>query len=783
MEYRKLALAGSLATVLAACGGSDSTETPTQEPTPTPPPAPSPTLSGKVADGYLVGAKVCLDLNENKTCDDGEPSATSEAGGDFELEATQEQIDTYPLLVEVTADVVDEDTGETVSSPYSLTAPVGYEFVSPLTTLVQSQIDLGNTSEEAEALIQELLDTTQALSEDFIAAQANSELTEEQQTEFAQMHQVAQVTARVMANNLAAVQEAADAANISADDLLTLIVDTVVDSLETIVEEVEAAGDDFDPDAVAESETVADSTGVDGDTLEDQVDVMNAQANAAAANLVAEVSDTGIFWFDGDYDTDGLYLDYGSIMYDADTTTTTEVEYSLMDGEFVESTNTYKDLVLGEEGWQLVNDQFEITTLGEDGTITLTNKDFPGDSEVLSAEEIALEGLNTKLFLQDQDNTWVWHKVIPEAQTFAEGAKAFEIEATTVNDLYSLYYWDDCQEDEMVEGLCNSVWSRTADSEDGPAITLASLISATASDGSIENLVGPYVAWDGQDNILAELVEGGVVNYYLVKWREDSTGQYVQSAQAYGTGTWRQETVSGVTLALMALPDDVIEFGNRDDDGEYLLSEYQGAVRQGDFVPAGTSFDDEVIFNVTAKNDIIDNVDLSLLNPGTEQPALSACTTGDSDWDDENDRPDLSTLKSLTEFRSLTSDCRGDNTAVFTEEGVTGSQYKIYEPDGTLETLVEFDAEGVGSFTDYNEDGTEDVTESFTWSMTDQDEVVLEVTDENDTVALRFYMGLVEMSGDYVSVKTYMEEADWAEMDGTGGEVLGEVWKKVTVNN
>ncbi|MCL2916463.1 hypothetical protein L2725_22255 [Shewanella corallii] len=783
MEYRKLALAGSLATVLAACGGSDSTETPTQEPPPTPPPAPSPTLSGKVADGYLVGAKVCLDLNENKTCDDGEPSATSEAGGDFELEATQEQIDSYPLLVEVTADVVDEDTGETVSSPYSLTAPVGYEFVSPLTTMVQSQIDLGNTSEEAEARIQELLDTTQALSEDFIAAQANSELTEEQQTEFAQMHQVAQVTARVMANNLATVQEAADAANISADDLLTLIVDTVVDSLDTIVDEVEAAGDDFDPDAVAESDTVTESTGVDGDTLEDQVDVMNAQANAAAANLVAEVSDTGIFWFDGNYDTDGLYLDYGSIMYDADTTTTTEVEYSLMDGEFVESTNTYKDLVLGEDGWQLVNDQFEITTLGEDGTITLTNKDFPGDSEVLSAEEIALEGLNTKLLLQDHENTWVWHKVIPEAQTFAEGAKAFEIEATTVNDLYSLYYWDDCPEDEMVEGLCNSVWSRTADSEDGPAITLASLISATASDGSIENLVGPYVAWDGQDNILAELVEGGVVNYYLVKWREDSTGQYVQSAHAYGTGTWRQETVSGVTLALMALPDDVIEFGNRDDDGEYLLSEYQGAVRQGDFVPAGTSFDDEVIFNVTAKNDIIDNVDLSLLNPGTEPPALSACTTGDSDWDDENDRPDLSTLKTLTEFRSLTSDCRGDNTAVFTEEGVTGSQYKIYEPDGTLETLVEFDAEGVGSFTDYNEDGTEDATESFTWSMTDQDEVVLEVTDENDTVALRFYMGLVEMSGDYASVKTYMEEADWAEMDGTGGEVLGEVWKKVSVNN
>ena len=26
-------------------------------------------FSGKVADGYLAGAKVCLDLNSNKVCD------------------------------------------------------------------------------------------------------------------------------------------------------------------------------------------------------------------------------------------------------------------------------------------------------------------------------------------------------------------------------------------------------------------------------------------------------------------------------------------------------------------------------------------------------------------------------------------------------------------------------------------------------------------------------------------------------------------------------------------
>ncbi|MEC8104037.1 MAG: hypothetical protein VXZ24_07080 [Pseudomonadota bacterium] len=40
-------------------------------------------LSGKAADGYLAGARVCLDLNNNTACDDGEPTATTSAGGSY----------------------------------------------------------------------------------------------------------------------------------------------------------------------------------------------------------------------------------------------------------------------------------------------------------------------------------------------------------------------------------------------------------------------------------------------------------------------------------------------------------------------------------------------------------------------------------------------------------------------------------------------------------------------------------------------------------------------------
>lgn len=45
-------------------GGSPSTTSTTATPT---------TLSGKVIDGYIVGAGVCLDVNSNNVCDAGKP--------------------------------------------------------------------------------------------------------------------------------------------------------------------------------------------------------------------------------------------------------------------------------------------------------------------------------------------------------------------------------------------------------------------------------------------------------------------------------------------------------------------------------------------------------------------------------------------------------------------------------------------------------------------------------------------------------------------------------------
>lgn len=772
---------------LSACGGSDNNDT-TPPPEPTPEPAQI-VMSGKVADGYLVGAKVCLDLNENKLCDDGEPSAISSAGGDFSItDATQEQIDTFPLLVEVTAGVVDEDTGEAITQPYTMTAPVGYEFVSPLTTMVQNEVEQGSELTEAETNLQALLGTSLELSQDYVAQQLNDELEGDVQSEYERLHQVAQVTALLIATNLEAIQTAADDAGITADDMVGLIVDQIIEALDEIVTEIEFVneqGGEFDPSDVVESETVTDASTVSTDDLEGQVQIRDTEATAAAANLTELVSGDGINFFDDGYYDNMLHLSYGTLTYDADTETSSETLFELVDGEFVEETemSDEDDLILTESGWVASSDNFIISSLNDDGSITLVNSELPILSELIFAEQISVTDLKIKLFLSEQAHTDVWHKIIPETVTFSAEAEAFELSFSNINDVYSIFNWDDCLEDDLFEGMCNSVWAHTADSEiDGPATTLNSLISASASDGMVNNIVGPHVGWDGSRSIIAEMVEGGAVNYYKIEWQAQSdSGEVSSVASLFATGTWRDETVMEQRLLLLALPESVRNFGDNDDGdmGELLFAEYEGAVRRGEFIAAGlVSDDDEWVFNLTAKNDILENLDLTLLDnvmPPEPDNSDFVCRDGDSDWDEETDQPKEGTTRSYSEYLALVANCRDGEPQLFNTEMLAGNKLKSFDSDGEIETILTFNADGTGSHTD--NDTEEPVVEDYQWTVNDTGEIVIEIGNSAGTNDTRAVISLIKQDGDHFSVKGFLEESDWSPMDGTVGEVWSDKLK------
>ncbi|WP_323845257.1 hypothetical protein [Microbulbifer magnicolonia] len=155
-QNKKTALFLSL--LLTACGGgggsdSSSSEPPVNDP---PPSGSSQTeepvsyvASGKAIDGYIVGATAWLDINGNGVLDDDEPSALTEAGGDYSLELTEAQNSCLPystLYVDVPEGAIDESEGE-VQAAYQLAFPPSLDaekteniMVTPLTTAVWNSV-------------------------------------------------------------------------------------------------------------------------------------------------------------------------------------------------------------------------------------------------------------------------------------------------------------------------------------------------------------------------------------------------------------------------------------------------------------------------------------------------------------------------------------------------------------------------------------------------------------------------------------------------------------------
>src|SRR6476620_5720209 len=121
-----------------------------------------------VVDGAIRNATVCLDKNLNGLCDTGEPSAKTDASGAASLQVDAADVGKYPVLAVVGTDAVDADNGP-VTTAFVLKAPADKtSVVSPLTTLVQSQVEAtGASTATAEATIKAQIGLDVSLFQDF----------------------------------------------------------------------------------------------------------------------------------------------------------------------------------------------------------------------------------------------------------------------------------------------------------------------------------------------------------------------------------------------------------------------------------------------------------------------------------------------------------------------------------------------------------------------------------------------------------------------------------------
>jgi hypothetical protein len=162
MDKRKLIiLIIAIILVLSGCADSSLSGKPT-------------TLSGRVADGYLVGAKVCIDLNTNLKCDDHEPQNITDRQGYFRLSIAEEEAAQSAIVAEISKETIDLDDGTPVGIMYTLTAPPQSTFISPITSMIQSLTDKNQWDEaQAEKHVKEIFgfDENSSLLSDYIESE------------------------------------------------------------------------------------------------------------------------------------------------------------------------------------------------------------------------------------------------------------------------------------------------------------------------------------------------------------------------------------------------------------------------------------------------------------------------------------------------------------------------------------------------------------------------------------------------------------------------------------
>ncbi|MEZ8542462.1 hypothetical protein AB6C74_06415 [Vibrio splendidus] len=631
MNGQRSLLAVAIALGIAGCGSDspDSSTTDTGGSTAT-----SASLTAKAADGYLVGANACLDLNSNKVCDKDEPSAVTGDDGSFTIDnLTQEQLEQGTLLIEVVAgQTIDTDNpGVVLNKSYRLTAPPKSAFISPLTTLIQNEIESGSSLEEAKTAIQEKLGTTLDLTQDYIEAKNNNDLADAQKAAFESLHRVAQVTASVMAENTDALSETAAGAGISVEALTALIAEEVTRVLDEVVKNIEAAGESFDPSDIANNIN-RDHIDINDSNLEDKVKENEANKGSKKADLAKLIKTDGINWFGGDNDTGkDLVVAYGTLKSDADNSVTdTSYVYDYFAEQFVEFEDTpdTNSMVLGQNGWEASDDTLTSIKPNKDGSLILESRSSIF-SEVASAKQLDISGLNVRSIMDQTDDENVWSNIMPVGLKFPDNTTAYKLSVEDIYDnIYTFYKGDWCAEYspdryEALNNSCNGI-SAFKNGSDTWLATLASTIAEDESDrhDTASNNHADLIPMAGMESaeIFAQLLSNGTVVYYSRAWNLDSTFSKLSEL-----GSWKDISVNGEVLRQITIPESIhsqATWSNyQKEDNSAYLSVVEGFVRitYKEVEDAGS---EAYVFDEATKQFILDNA----LTPQPLHPLnLQAC--------------------------------------------------------------------------------------------------------------------------------------------------------------
>ncbi len=627
MIHQRHVLAMTIALTLAACG-SDSTDSNTSQPS-----NPQTSLTARAADGYLIGANACLDLNANKVCDRDEPSTVTDDNGEFTLQGlTPEQIAEGSLLIEVVAgQTKDADYGEApLTKSYRLSAVPGSSFISPLTTLVHNEIENGRTLEEAKAVVQAKLGTKLDLTADYVKAKSSKDVSSADQKEFARLHRIAQVTATIMAENTHKLEQAAANAGISVDKLTSMIIAEASKALANVVITVNTAGENFDPIKTGQA-IDKQHVGVSVNNLKDKVNINEAAKNATEANLAELIVNETLTWFSGEETYDRTNLNFGFVKLGKNKEVIDQ-EYQLAHGfdsfVLVEKTANHEQLILDKDGWEVKTDAIVNIQLNDDGSIILESENSSTNQKV-SAKKMVLSGLNVSAVLK-KSTDGVWSEAIPQDLMFPTNTYGYLVSSENLEGgFFTLGKGSWCMDSEperyaALNQMCNGISAIKNENETWIS-TLADTIAANTQsrEGSTNSTDLIPVASLADGHVFAQLLSSGKVVYYSRSndWNENF-------AKYTDEGMWQDLTHHGKTLRKVTMPASI--FGKRiwnnfnEADLAMYLTEVDGFVRVAHFVDQQVKSDSNYLFDAISAQLIVDNYSQPT-PPPTSPVTLEAC--------------------------------------------------------------------------------------------------------------------------------------------------------------
>ena len=275
-----LALATLISLSMSGCGGSDSSDTTSTS-------SSVKQVSGVAIDGYLSKAKVCIDVNANSKCDVDEPTATTDADGKFSISTALTNLSQYSVLVEAVSGItVDSDNNTTtIQKPFFLKANASEpEVISPITTLIQNNLELNASLTKADvvAQIKRDLNVSQSvdIAGDYIAKKVGADVAV-----YGKIHTIARVVTKAIATTLESNANVTDA-NFNASTKVML--DDIATKIDTIATEVDKK--DFKEDSYV-VKVVVDNTKVTDleKKIEDEKNTQEPQSDNRIMKVVKEV--------------------------------------------------------------------------------------------------------------------------------------------------------------------------------------------------------------------------------------------------------------------------------------------------------------------------------------------------------------------------------------------------------------------------------------------------------------------------------------------------------------